>query len=62
MSHLEKSLSGISSSIYGDRDNIFNNFCNSLNKVDASLSWNEAVNNTKNYLKNEDKEVIKMLR
>ncbi|MCI8309732.1 MAG: hypothetical protein HFJ45_06055 [Clostridia bacterium] len=58
---MEKSLSGISSSIYGDRDNIFNNFCNSLNKVDASLSWNEALNSTHNSLKDEDREVLSML-
>lgn len=55
-------LNGISNVVYEGRDNIFKSFTENLYGIDTSTVWNEAVNNTKNYLKNEDKEVIKMLR
>lgn len=55
-------LNGISNVVYEERENIFKNFSENLYGIDTSRVWNEAVNNTKNNLKNEDREVIKMLR
>jgi stage III sporulation protein AB len=58
-----KFLCGISKSVYEEEDNIFKNFCLELKALDCdvSTSWEYALNNTKNYLKKEDIEVLSML-
>ena len=56
-----KFLIGISITLYEGKDNIFKNFCDNLDGIDTSIIWKNAVDETANCLKNEDKEVLKML-
>lgn len=50
----------ISKVVYQDNENIFKDFCESKNE-DVTLSWNEAVQNSKLDFKKEDKEVLILL-
>ena len=49
----------ISKIIYENSQNIFLNAL--INEKNITLSWNEAINNTKSDFNEEDKEIIKML-
>jgi len=51
----------ISRVVYNDDDNFFKNFCDKKIFNDITMVWNQAVNETKDNLNKEDKEVILML-
>lgn len=61
MNQLERFLVGISNVVYEGRNNIFKTFCENLDGVDTSVTWQKAIDETVNSLKKEDKEVLKML-
>lgn len=51
----------ISKIIYQNNKNIFKDFCESINDEDVSITWNKTVENSNFDLKNEDKEVLRLL-
>jgi len=51
----------ISNMLYGNKENIFKNFCTNLQNEEIWDSWKNSVENTNTHLNEEDKEVLLQL-